>query len=136
MGLGKSSETILVVDDDCNVRMLVKALLESEGYTVLVAADADTAMEVYEEYQSAVALLLTDVVMPNINGLELADRLLEREPHLRVLFMSGSGDASRGFGCVAKPFTGARLIGRVGEVLESPPPTQVARNFRFNEANC
>jgi len=124
------SETILVVDDDCNVSTLVKALLESEGYTVLLAADAGTAMEVYQEYQSAVVLLLTDVVMPNINGLELADRLLEREPHLRVLFMSGSGDASRCFGCVAKPFTGASLIGRVGEVLKSPQ-----QNFHFNEAN-
>ena len=130
MELGKSSETILVVDDDCNVRMLVKALLESEGYTVLVAADADTAMEVYHESQSAVALLLTDVILPSINGLELADRLLEREPRLRVLFMSGSEDASRGFGCVAKPFTGAGLIGRVGEVLESPQ-----QNFHVNEAN-
>ncbi len=127
---GKSSGTILVVDDDCNVRMLVKALLEREGYTVLVAADADTAIEVYQEYESAVALLLTDVVMPNINGLELADRLLERKPHLRVLFMSGSEDASRGFGCVAKPFTGSGLIDRVGEVLESPQ-----QNFHFNEAN-
>lgn len=50
MELGKSSETILVVDDDCNVRTLVKALLEIEGYTVLIAADAETAMEVHEEY--------------------------------------------------------------------------------------
>lgn len=132
---GKLSETILVVDDDSSVRTLVKALLEIEGYTVLMAADAETAMKVYEEYQSAVALLLTDVVMPNITGLELADRLLRREPSLRVLFMSGSEDASRGFGCVAKPFTGAKLIGRVGEVLESPPTTQVARNYHFSAAN-
>jgi len=50
MELGKSSETILVVDDDCNVRTLVKALLEIEGYTVLIAADAETTMEVHEEY--------------------------------------------------------------------------------------
>jgi len=75
-------------------------------------------------------LLLTDVVMPNMNGLELADRLLEREPRLRVLFMSGSEDTSRGFGCVGKPFTGPGLIGRVGEALGSPQ-----QNFHFNEAN-
>jgi CheY-like chemotaxis protein len=129
---GKSSETILVVDDDYSVRTLVKTLLELEGYNVLEAADAETAMKVYETYQSAVALLLTDVVMPDINGLELADRLLQREPRLRVLFMSGSEDASRGFGCVAKPFTVAKLIGRVGEVLESPLPTQVARDFHLS----
>ncbi|HXI42665.1 MAG TPA: response regulator [Bryobacteraceae bacterium] len=120
----------LVVDDDCNVRMLLKALLESEGYTVLVAADGDTAMEVYEEYQSAVALLSTDVIMRSIYGPEMADRLLEREPHPRVLFMSCSEDASHGFGCVAKPFTRAGLIDRVGEVLESRE-----RNFHFSKAN-
>ena len=70
-------------------------------------------------------MLLTDVVMPKMNGLELADQLLRREPQLRVLFMSGSEDASRGFGCVAKPFTASGLVRRVSEVLESLPPTQV-----------
>ena len=135
MELGKANGTILVVDDDCNVRTLVKVLLEMEGYTVLIAGDAETAIKVHEEYRSVVALLLTDVVMPKINGLELADRLLQREPHLRVLFMSGSEDASRGFGCVAKPFTGDKLIGRVGEVLESPPSTQVSQNLYFSKAN-
>ena len=118
-----SSPTILVVDDDCAIRTLVKTLLEVEGYAVLIADDGETAMKLYD--RSTVAMLLTDVVMPNMNGLELADRLLRREPQLRVLFMSGSGDASRGFGCVAKPFTAAGLLRRVSEVLESLPPTQV-----------
>jgi two-component system cell cycle sensor histidine kinase/response regulator CckA len=107
----------LVVDDDCAIRMLVKALLETEGYAVLIAADAETALKLFDS--STVALLLTDVVMPDMNGPELADQLLRREPQLPILFMSGSEDASRGFGCVAKPFTGAGLIRRVGEVLQS-----------------
>ena len=94
---------------------------------MLMAEDAETAMKLYNEHQSNVALLLTDVVMPNMNGLELADQLLRREPQLPILFMSGSEDANRGFGCVAKPFTGAGLIRRVGEVLESLSPAQVAR---------
>jgi two-component system cell cycle sensor histidine kinase/response regulator CckA len=122
---GKSTQTILVVDDDCAIRTLVKTLLEIEGYAVLMADGAESAMKLYE--QSNVALLLTDVVMPDINGLELADQLLRREPQLRILFMSGSEDANRGFGCVAKPFTGAGLIRRVGEVLESLPASQFAR---------
>ena len=124
---GKSSQTILVVDDDCAIRTLVRVFLENEGYAVLIADNAETAMKLYTEHQSTVALLLTDVVMPNINGLELADQLLRREPQLRILFMSGSEDVSRGFGCVAKPFTGTGLIRRVGEVLESLSPAQVAR---------
>jgi len=123
----KSSQTILVVDDDCAIRTLVRVFLEIEGYAVLIAENAETAMKLYTEHQSTVALLLTDVVMPNMNGLELADQLLRREPQLRILFMSGSEDVSRGFGCVAKPFTGTGLIRRVGEVLESLSPAQVAR---------
>lgn len=119
------SPTILVVDDDCTIRTFVKTLLEIEGYAVLIADDGETAMKLYD--QSMVAMLLTDVVMPNMNGLELADQLLRREPQLRILFMSGSGDASRGFGCVAKPFTAAGLLRRVSEVLESFPAAQVAR---------
>jgi len=119
------SHTILVVDDDCAIRTLVKTLLEIEGYAVLIADDGKTAMKLYD--QSTVALLLTDVVMPNMNGLELADQLLQREPELRILFMSGTGDANRGFGCVAKPFTAAGLLRRVSEVLESLPAVQVAR---------
>jgi DNA-binding NtrC family response regulator len=125
MDPSKSSQTILVVDDDHNIRRVVKALLELEGYTVLIADDAETAIKLYDE--ATVALLLTDVVMPSINGLELADQLLRREPRLRILFMSGSENVSRGFGCVAKPFTRAELIGKVGQVLESRPTTQPAR---------
>ena len=123
----KSRQTILVVDDDCSIRTLVRLFLEVEGYAVLTAENAETAMQLYNEHQSRVALLLTDVVMPKMNGLELADQLLRREPQLPILFMSGSEDASRGFGCVAKPFTPSGLVRRVGEVLESLSPAQVAR---------
>ena len=122
MGQGKSTQTILVVDDNPSIRTLVKGVLETEGYAVLLADGAETAMTLYD--QSTVALLLTDVAMPVIDGLELADQLLRREPQLRILFMSGSENVSRGFGCVAKPFTGAGLIHRVGEVLSSVPVTQ------------
>src|SRR5580700_619484 len=125
MEQGKSTQTILVVDDDRSIRVLVKGVLEMEGYAVLMADGAETAMTLYD--QSKVALLLTDVAMPVIDGLELADQLLRREPQLRILFMSGSENVSRGFGCVAKPFTGAGLIRRVGEVLRSLPGIQAGR---------
>jgi two-component system, cell cycle sensor histidine kinase and response regulator CckA len=117
----KSSQTILVVDDDYTIRHFVRAFLEIEGYAVLIAESAETAMKLYKEHQSTVVLLLTDVVMPNMTGLELADHLLRWAPQLPILFMSGSADASRGFGCVAKPFTGTGLVRRVGEVLQSLP---------------
>jgi DNA-binding response OmpR family regulator len=123
----KSSQMILVVDDDCSIRTFVKLFLEIEGYAVLLAENAETAMKLYTQHQSTVALLLTDVVMPHMNGLELADQILQREPQLPILFMSGSEDVSRGFGCVAKPFTVAGLVRRVGEILESRSPAQIAR---------
>jgi CheY-like chemotaxis protein len=121
----KSNQVILVVDDDRAIRTLVKVLLEAEGYTVLIADGAETALQLYDP--SKVALLLTDVMMPNMNRLELADQLLKREPQLRILFMSGSEEVNRGCGCMAKPFTGAGLVRRIGEALESSPKPQLAR---------
>jgi two-component system cell cycle sensor histidine kinase/response regulator CckA len=124
MELRKQSQTILVVDDHCAIAKLVKLFLELEGYTVLTADNAESAMNLYREHQSAVALLLTDVEMPNVSGVDLADRVLQLEPGLRILFMSALDGARRGFGCVAKPFTQAQLIGRVGEALASRPESQ------------
>ena len=117
----KQSPTILVVDDHCAISKLVKLFLELEGYTVLTADNVESAISLYREHQSAIALLLTDVEMPNGSGLDLADRVLQLDPGLRILFMSALDGSRRGFGCVAKPFTQAQLIGRVGEALASRP---------------
>jgi two-component system cell cycle sensor histidine kinase/response regulator CckA len=121
MELCKQSQTILVVDDHCAISKLVRLFLELEGYTVLTADNVESAMNVYREHQAAVALLLTDVEMPNGSGLDLADRILQLEPGLRILFMSALDGDRRGFGCVAKPFTQAQLIGRVSEALAFRP---------------
>jgi two-component system cell cycle sensor histidine kinase/response regulator CckA len=127
MELGtKRRETILVVDDNYSITALIKAFLEIEGYTVLIASDAEAAIQLYHENRPSVALLLTDVVMPNMNGLELADHILRLEPRMPVLLMSGTECPSRGFGCIAKPFTPADVIGRVGKVLEMRQPAGVA----------
>jgi CheY-like chemotaxis protein len=127
MELGtKRRETILVVDDNYAITVLVKTFLEFAGYTVLIAGDAEAAIKLYKDNQPAVALLLTDVVMPNVNGLELADHILRLEPQMRVLLMSGTEGASHGFACIAKPFTPADVIGRVGELLEARQPAGVA----------
>jgi len=118
-------EIILVVDDEPAICLLVKILLEHAGYAVLVAGDAETAAKIYEEHSTQVALLLTDLRMPGMTGLELADRILRWEPRMRVLFMSGSDAATRGFGCIAKPFTRAELVGKVGEALAGLPQPQL-----------
>jgi DNA-binding NtrC family response regulator len=118
-------ETILVVDDEPSICRLVKTLLESEGYAVLIAGDAETASKLYEEHPGEVALLLTDMRMPGTNGVDLADRILRCAPQMRVLFMSGSDAVSRGFGCLAKPFTRAQLISRVNQALSGRPPAKM-----------
>jgi CheY-like chemotaxis protein len=119
----RNKQTILVVDDNSLVCGLVKSFLETAGYAVLMAGGARAAMLLYEEHKVSIAMVLTDVVMPETGGLELADWILQRDPRQRVLFMSGSEQSvSRGFGCVAKPFKRAELIGRVAYVLEGPPP--------------
>jgi DNA-binding response OmpR family regulator len=110
---------ILVVDDNAAIRLLVRDFLEAAGYTVIVAADGEAALDFFSRNRAVIALLLTDVEMPIMNGLDLADRVLELEGNLPVLFMSGTtGVADRGYGCVEKPFHGAELVARVEVALQ------------------
>jgi two-component system cell cycle sensor histidine kinase/response regulator CckA len=120
----RGSETIMVVEDDPGVRDLVRLMLEANGYRVLAVEDADQAIRACAD--ASVDLLLTDVVMPGVNGRALAERLGEISPRLRVLFMSGYSDeavhrhgqitASAAF--LEKPFTERALALKVREVLD------------------
>ena len=119
------SETILVVEDDENVRILVKAMLERYGFKTLMAEDGKDAVRVFQEQGAEVQLLLTDVIMPNMSGRELATRLLRVAPGLKVLYMSGyTADevASKGvsgrLNMLRKPFDADTLAQRVREVLD------------------
>ena len=110
---------ILVVDDDAGVLGVVRAFLEGAGYTVLTAANGAEGLTFFECHQAAIALVLTDVVMPIMNGLDLAARVLEINAKLPILFMSGSAHpADRGFGCITKPFRGIDLVDKVSAVLK------------------
>ncbi|HEY3252717.1 MAG TPA: ATP-binding protein, partial [Polyangiaceae bacterium] len=92
-------ETVLVAEDDPSVRTLVKSVLERNGYRVLAAEDGLAALELARQEQGQIDLLLSDVVMPGMNGRALRDALLELYPRLRVLFMSGyTGDVLTGLG--------------------------------------
>jgi DNA-binding response OmpR family regulator len=118
----KPTTTILVVDDDRDIRTLVGAFLEDAGYTVLVAADGIEGVGVFKQHQSNIALLITDVMMPNMNGFDLADCVLELDSQMPVIFISGTiQHADRGHGCIAKPFTPAALVSRVRQALNTPP---------------
>jgi two-component system, cell cycle sensor histidine kinase and response regulator CckA len=82
------SQTILVVEDESGLRELAKTLLERQGYIVLVAANANEALELFEQHPN-IDVILTDVIMPRASGPELTHKLIERRPELRVIYMSG-----------------------------------------------
>ena len=123
----QGSETVVVVEDDPSVRELVKIMLDHCGYAVLTAADADAAVHLCAEHPGGVDLLLTDVVMPDVGGRVLAERLTALFPDLRVLFMSGYSDEAvfrHGIirpdtAFIEKPFSQASLARKVREVLDA-----------------
>ena len=120
MAHNRQRGTILVVDDNANIQGFAKIFLEKAGYAVVTASDGEEGLRVYQEHRSSIILLLTDVAMPKIGGLELADRVLEMDSKRAVLFMSGdAGCDYRGLECLAKPFRPAELIERVGRVVSA-----------------
>jgi PAS domain S-box-containing protein len=133
------SETILLVEDEVTVRQLAREYLESQGYTVIEAADAAAAMQLSQAHKHPIHLLLTDVIMPGMNGRELASHLSPRRPEMKVLYMSGytenaighNGTLDAGIILLQKPFTLPALKVKVREVLDTPFPPEVAMPARL-----
>lgn len=120
------TETILVVEDAESIRKLVCAMLSQDGYRCLEAADGAQALEIVEGAE-AIHLVLTDVVMPQMGGTELARRLALLRPEVPIIFMSGYNEDPlvRRVECVPgiflpKPFTAAALTVKVRQALEEP----------------
>ncbi|HET8580722.1 MAG TPA: response regulator [Nitrospiraceae bacterium] len=117
--------TILLVEDERGVRDLMRSMLLQRGYIVLFAGDSQEALNIAGMYRESIDLLITDVVMPGVNGPELARRLRALRPNLRVLFISGlmqeatirSAPLSDA-GFLAKPFPAEVLVGKVQEMLQ------------------
>ena len=120
-----TSQTILAVDDDQLVLHLLGEVLRTAGYEVLTANGGWNAITAYEALGSPIHLLLTDVIMPDLTGPVLAERLRSRQPDLRVLFISGFHDADlvqrfagdKGFSVLSKPFTVDGLLREVRQSL-------------------
>lgn len=122
-----SGETVLVVEDETSIRRLTKTMLERMGYTVLAAASPVKAIDLVKEQEEPVQLLITDVVMPEMNGRDLAEKLQDIYPSLKVLFMSGytanviahRGVLDEGVHFIQKPFSMKDLAVKVREALNS-----------------
>ncbi len=125
--LPRGSETILVVEDNEEVRGIMQQLLEHFGYAVITATDGDDALDVYQAHRTRVEMVITDVVMPKKNGRELYEELRIRNPAIKMLFMSGyTADVvtlkeltDAGLPFIAKPVDPTTLLLKVREILES-----------------
>jgi two-component system cell cycle sensor histidine kinase/response regulator CckA len=123
-------ETVLVVDDEEQVRALARDILLGAGYRVIEAEDGEHALRLADEHQGPIHVLLTDVMMPGLNGKEVADQLIGKRPDIRPIFMSGrAAEVISDAGVLipvdaflAKPFTVERLLNKVRERLEYRSP--------------
>ena len=123
----RGAGTVLVVEDDEQLRRLTHRALDAQGYTVLVADRGATALDIARRHKGEIDLLLTDVIMPDTNGRKLAETIQAARPGMRVLYMSGYPDGAiashgmlePGVAYLAKPFTTDAITRRVREVLEA-----------------
>jgi two-component system, cell cycle sensor histidine kinase and response regulator CckA len=122
----RGTETILLTEDEQDVREVAREFLESGGYTVLEARDGVEALRLVEKYPGRIDLLITDMVMPRMTGQELAARLKEQRPQLRMLYMSGYSEGAAAetlqadprVRLLAKPFSRSALLRAVHELLK------------------
>jgi CheY-like chemotaxis protein len=122
------AETILLVEDEDTVRGMLRGILTRAGYRVMEARNGLSALDVAREYQGRIHLLLTDVVMPMMNGRELAESMQASNPTLKVIYMSGytedqvvlHGVSMDQMPFLHKPFAPAALVAKVREVLDVP----------------
>jgi signal transduction histidine kinase len=127
--LPHGEETILVVEDEEQVRRLTSQILRRHGYIVLEAANGHAAIERCDQHDDPITLLITDVVMPGMSGPHLAATLVARDPDMKVLFTSGYADAAvvehgladRSVAFLQKPFTQSDLTRKVRDVLDGHP---------------
>jgi CheY-like chemotaxis protein len=121
------SGTILLVEDEDAVRSLVETILTADGYKILVASSPEQAMQICQSFAATIDVLLTDVVMPEMSGPELAEKLLGLRPGLRVVYMSGyagehldeQGVRAEGASLLQKPFTAAALEEKIRQALSA-----------------
>jgi signal transduction histidine kinase/DNA-binding response OmpR family regulator len=120
-------ETILIVEDDAEVRGLTRRILQRQGYTLLEVQNGQEALQLVAQYSETIHLVLTDMIMPGINGKVLAEGLLRLRPELKIIFMSGytdnliaePGDLNSRMAFVQKPFNAKTLVQKIQAALDN-----------------
>ncbi len=121
VGQQRGTETILLVEDEPSVRVMVRRILQGEGYDVLEACEGQEAFEIAARDGQSIRLLLTDIVMPRMGGRELAERLAPIHPEMKVVYMTGyTEQAISDAPFLHKPFTPKGLLSKLREVLDTP----------------
>jgi len=130
---GKGTETVLVVEDEDEIRDMVSEYLQQNGYTVLHARNGREALEITHRYKGLIHILITDVVMPELGGRELAEQIKRSRPRTKVLFTSGYLDtmvddkpADQQVAILQKPFALNILASKIREILDQPGAVQKA----------
>jgi PAS domain S-box-containing protein len=135
-------ETILLVEDEENLRRLARQSLENQGYSVIDAPDGGAAIQISQAHKGPIHLLLTDVIMPGMNGRELANKVVPTRPEMRVLYMSGytenhighNGTLDEGITLLQKPFTLPALKAKVREMFDTPLPQEKHMSARLAQS--
>jgi DNA-binding NtrC family response regulator len=131
--MAQKKRTILLVEDEELVNSLLSEVLQRHGYDVLSCSHPQTGIELCRSRPDEIDLLLTDMIMPGMNGREMVSRIVAGAPKLRVIFMSGAGDqvpppneeAGASIGFLQKPFSLAALVGKLEEMFgEDPMPVR------------
>jgi len=123
-----ASATILVVEDDEKIRTMIRRFLGSKGYNILEAGQAEDAFSLCELHKKNIKMIITDILMPGISGVDLAAQIRSLYPHIKILYISGYTDQINTLSDLTelknnfllKPFTAEILVGKVQEILDSP----------------
>lgn len=131
---GEIPETVLVVEDDADILRMVQIILEEAGFEVLAANSAKQAIRVEAQFSRTIQLLLSDVMMPDMCGPDLAKVLKQRRPEMRVMLMSGYANGAmlvlnHGWHFIQKPFLPVALLGGVTDVLHTTVRDQGTDHF-------